>query len=124
MGVLQLLRMGWLSALLRLPWHGWVKDVCPTTMALVGTNIHISCKYREEGDKEGFRGIKILGMECSWAEQVGEAVLIPNPPVFVCTALGCPARGTRQSIGVSLEKSARSIFMAFLQGDCFRDPLL
>lgn len=92
-------------------------------MTLVRTNIHIPCKYRQEGDKEGFKGIKVMGMECSWADQVGEAVLI-NPPVFVCTALGCPAVGRSAEHWALPREKCQICFHGFLQRDCFRGPFL
>lgn len=93
MGVQQLLwgQASWVCAQVPLAQmgQGWVSQkllkAC-RLVALVGTNIHRLSKYREEGAEEGFRGLKVMGME-----QVGEAVLTLDTPVFVCTALGCLA---------------------------------
>lgn len=96
---------GWVCAQVPLAQmgQGWVSQkllkAC-RLMALVGTNIHILCKYREEGAEEGFRGLKVMGME-----QVGEAVLTLDTPVFVCTALGClAARCSAEHQALSGEK--------------------
>ena len=93
-------------------------------MALVGTNTRIPCKYREEGAKECFKGIKGMGTECSWADQVGEAVLILDPPVFVCTALGCPAVGRSAEHWALPGEKCQICFHGFLQRDCSRGLFL
>ena len=92
--------------------------------ALVGTNTHIPCKYREEGAEEGCRGIKMMGMEHSWADQVGEAVLVLYPPVFVCRALGSPAARRSAEHRALPRERCQVCFHGFLQRDCFKGPFL
>lgn len=93
-------------------------------MAVVGTNSCVPCKYREKGAKEGFKCRKVMGMECSWAAQVGEAVLILDPPAFVCTARGCSAMGRSAEHRALPGEKCQIRFHGFLQRNCFRGPFL